>query len=91
MVMAIVPLVQTGMTSKIAAVAPIPVEKVKEIVMMTMNAVAISSVDKIKGRMIIIVQPILIRFGIQRLTAVTTLIFLVSKSVVFRGKQHSHF
>ena len=41
MVMAIVQLVQTGMTSKIAAVAPIPVEKVKEIVIMTMTAVAI--------------------------------------------------
>ena len=37
MVMAIVQLVQTGMTSKIAAVAPIPVEKVKEIVIMILS------------------------------------------------------
>ena len=33
--------------------------------MMTMNAVAISGVDRTKGSMIIIVQPILIQFGIM--------------------------
>ena len=74
MVMAVVLLVQTGITSKIAAVAPIPVEKVKEIVMMTMNAVAISSVDRTGGSMIIIVQPNLILSGNQMPTAVMTLV-----------------
>ena len=37
---------QTIMASKIAVVAPIPVEKVKEIVIMTMNALAISYVER---------------------------------------------
>ena len=54
MVIAIVLLVQTLVTSNIAAVAPIPVEKVKEIVIMTMNAVTISSVETAKLGMITI-------------------------------------
>ena len=68
MVMAIVQLVQTGMTSKIAAVAPIPVEKVKEIVIMTMNALAILSVEKI------IVKSTSMMSGIIEPTAVMTLL-----------------